>query len=85
MEKFCEKYRQHDISSPILAGGKVLAYEINGSFLSSVEANPEKLGDEKKFKLNALKCTSPALVGTKLLVRNAKGIACFEMGVKKPN
>ncbi|MGB0452981.1 MAG: acetyl-CoA hydrolase/transferase family protein, partial [Bacteriovoracaceae bacterium] len=32
----------------------VLAYEINGSFLSSVEANPEKLGDEKKFKLNAL-------------------------------
>ena len=76
---------KHDISSPILAGGKVLAYEINGSFLSSVEANPEKLGDEKKFKLNALKCTSPALVGTKLLVRNAKGIACFEMGLKKPN
>ena len=76
---------KHDISSPILAGGKVLAYEINGSFLTSVEASPEKLSDEKKFKLNALKCTSPALVGTKLLVRNAKGIACFEMGLEKPN
>ena len=40
---------KHDISSPILANGKVLAYEINGSFLSSVEANPEKLGDEKSL------------------------------------
>jgi len=76
---------KHDISSPILAGGKVLAYEINGSFLTSVEAVPEKLSDEKQFKLNALKCTSPALVGTKLLVRNADGVACFEMGPKKPN
>ena len=76
---------KHDISSPVLAGGKVLAYEINGSFLTSVEASPEKLSDEKKFKLNALKCTSPALVGTKLLVRNANGIACFEMGLEKPN
>ncbi|MEC7800057.1 MAG: PQQ-binding-like beta-propeller repeat protein [Verrucomicrobiota bacterium] len=76
---------KHDISSPILAGGKVLAYEINGSFLISVDAQPEKLSDEQKFKLNALKCTSPALVGTKLLVRKTNGIACFEMGLKKPN
>ena len=71
---------KHDISSPILAGGKVLAYEINGSFLTSVDASPEKFSDEQKFKLNALKCTSPALVGTKLLVRNAKGISCYELG-----
>jgi len=76
---------KHDISSPILAGGKVLSYEINGSFLISVDAQPEKLSDEQKFKLNALKCTSPALVGTKLLVRKTNGIACFEMGLKKPN
>ena len=30
---------KHDISSPILAGGKVLSYEINGSFLISVDAS----------------------------------------------
>ena len=76
---------KHDISSPIMAGGKVLAYEINGSFLISVDAQPEKLSDERRFKLNALKCTSPALVGTKLLVRKSNGIACFEMGLKQPN
>jgi hypothetical protein len=76
---------KHDISSPILAGGKVLAYEINGSFLTSVDASPEKFSDEKKFKLNALKCTSPALVGTKLLVRNEKGISCYELGRNLPN
>ena len=62
-----------------------MAYEINGSFLISVDAQPEKLSNEQKFKLNALKCTSPALVGTKLLVRKSNGIACFEMGLKKPN
>lgn len=76
---------KHDISSPILAGGKVLAYEINGSFLISVDAVPEKFSEEQKFKLNALNCTSPALVGTKLLVRNAEGITCFEMGKEKLN
>jgi hypothetical protein len=76
---------KHDISSPILAGGKILAYEINGSFLSFVEAKPEKLNDEQKFKLNALKCTSPALVGTKLLVRNQNGISCYELGKNVPN
>ncbi len=76
---------KHDISSPILAGGKVLAYEINGSFLISVKAEPEKLSEEQKFKLNALKCTSPGLVGTKLLVRNEKGIACYELGRDMPN
>ena len=76
---------KHDISSPILAGGKVLAYEINGSFLVSVKAEPDKLGEEQKFKLNALKCTSPGLVGTKLLVRKEKGIACYELGRDMPN
>ena len=76
---------KHDISSPILAGGKVFAYEINGSFLTSVVASPEKFSDEQKFKLNALKCTSPALVGTKLLVRNAKSISCYELGRDLPN
>lgn len=76
---------KHDISSPVLAGGKILAYEINGSFLSFVEAIPEKLNEEQKFKLNALKCTSPALVGTKLLVRNQNGISCYELGKNVPN
>ena len=76
---------KHDISSPVLAGGKILAYEINGSFLSFVEATPEKLNEEQKFKLNALKCTSPALVGTKLLVRNQNGISCYELGKNVPN
>ena len=76
---------KHDISSPILAAGNVLAYEINGSFLISVPAHPEKFSEEKKFKINALKCTSPSIVGTKLLVRKANSIACYEIGKQKPN
>lgn len=76
---------KHDISSPILVGKKVLAYEINGSFLTSVPANPEYFSSEQKFKINALKCTSPSIVGTKLLIRKVDGIACYEMGQIKPH
>jgi outer membrane protein assembly factor BamB len=76
---------KHDISSPILAGKKVLAYEINGSFLTSIPANPEHFGSKQKFKINALKCTTPSIVGTKLLIRKADGIACYEMGPQKLN
>ena len=54
-----------------------MSYEINGSFLIAVDAQPEKLSDEQKFKLNALKVHFAALVGTKLLVRKTNGIACF--------
>lgn len=76
---------KHDISSPILAGGRVFAYEINGSFLSVVTAKPEGFSSEQKFKINALKCTSPSIVGTKLLIRKSNGIACYELGKKLPN
>lgn len=76
---------KHDISSPILANGKIFSYEINASFLISVFADPAKLSEEQRFKVNALKCTSPSLVGTKLLVRKAEGISCYELGVKIPN
>lgn len=70
---------KHDISSPILAGGKILAYEINGSFLKLIETNPEKFGEMNRFKIGALRCTSPSLVGTKLLIRKTDRIVCYDL------
>jgi outer membrane protein assembly factor BamB len=75
---------KHDISSPILAGGKILAYEINGSFLQLIETKPEKFGSISKAKIGALRCTSPSLSGSKILVRKSDRIACYELGGGTP-
>ena len=71
---------KHDISSPIMADGKILAYEINGSQLKMIEASPGSFEEIQKTKINALKCTSPALAGTKLLIRKESGVSCYELG-----
>ena len=70
---------KHDISSPILAGGKILAYEINGNFLQLIETKPEKFGAITKAKIGALRCTSPSLSGSKILIRKSDRIACYEL------
>jgi outer membrane protein assembly factor BamB len=75
---------KHDISSPVLVGGKILAYEINGSFLQLIETNPGKFGEISKAKIGALKCTSPSPVGSKLLIRKSDRIACYELAKKPP-
>ncbi|MBT3666824.1 MAG: PQQ-like beta-propeller repeat protein [Opitutae bacterium] len=71
---------KHDISSPILADGKILAYEINGSFLKMIDCDPNHFEEIQKAKINALKCTSPSLAGSKLLIRKEKKIVCLELG-----
>ncbi len=72
---------KHDISSPILADGKILAYEINGSFLTMINSDPNHFEEIQKAKVNALKCTSPSLAGSKLLIRKERKIICLELGV----
>ena len=48
-----------------MVDGKILAYEINGSQLKMIEASSGNFEEIQKTKINALKCTSPALTGTK--------------------
>jgi outer membrane protein assembly factor BamB len=71
---------KHDISSPILADGKILAYEIKGNFLKMIDSDPKNFEDIQKIKVNALQCTSPSLAGTKLLIRQENKIVCYELG-----
>ena len=75
---------KHDISSPVLIGGKILAYEINGSFLQLIETKPNEFGVITKAKIGALRCTSPSLAGSKLLIRKSDRIACYELSVGQP-
>ena len=70
---------KHDISSPVLLNGQILTYEINGSFLQLLDAEPDRLNDGQKFKIGALKCTSPSLLGSNLIIRHANGLSCFDL------
>lgn len=69
----------HDISSPVLVAGTILAYEIKGNFLSLIDTNPENFDEINRFKINALRCTSPAIVGDKILIRKEKSIGCVSL------
>ncbi|MGE4550800.1 MAG: PQQ-binding-like beta-propeller repeat protein [Opitutales bacterium] len=71
---------KHDISSPILAGGHILAYEIKGSFLHMVKADPAQAVTLGRAKIQALRCSSPVIAGDKLIVRMADRVACYYLG-----
>ncbi len=71
---------KHDISSPILAGGHILAYEIKGSFLHMGKADPAQPVTLGRSKIQALRCSSPIIVGDKLIVRMADRVACYYLG-----
>ena len=75
---------KHDISSPVMIGEKILAYEISGNFLEIIETDPEKFGEVAKFKIGALRCTSPSPVGSRLLIRKVDRIVCYGLARDKP-
>ena len=75
---------KHDISSPVMIGEKILAYEISGNFLEIIETDPEKFGEVAKFKIGALRCTSPSPVGSRLLIRKVDRIVCYGLAREKP-
>ena len=79
-EKRWKEMAKHDISSPILADDRIFAYEINGSFIHMVKADPSKLNLLARAKLNALRCSSPAIAGNKLIVRMADRVVCYDIG-----
>ncbi len=71
---------KHDISSPVLADGRIFAYEIKASFLHMVKADPSQVLSLGRAKLQALRCSSPVIAGNKLIVRMADRVACYDLG-----
>lgn len=74
-----EVERQSDISSPILADGKLLVLESNGGFLAMVGANPAEHQLLGRTKVAALKCPTPAISGSKLVVRAKDRLICYDL------
>jgi outer membrane protein assembly factor BamB len=71
------------ITSPIMADGKLIMFQNNGSHLGLVKADPSAYTQLARLKIEGMGCTSPALSNGKLLVRQREKIACFDLRPEK--
>jgi outer membrane protein assembly factor BamB len=67
-----------EISSPILAGGKIIAVVATNQ-LALLAASPVKRDVLAKAALGVTTCSSPAIAGGKLYLRLEKAVACFDL------
>jgi len=72
-----ERVRGTEISSPILADGKLIA--VVGTTLQMTSVTPDRYTHLGTANLNVEPCTSPAMVNGKLYLRRKDGIACYEL------
>lgn len=75
-----ENLGQAQLSTPLLADRKVLAY--NGGELVIFKADPAGFSLVGKANVGAEKWTSPSLADGKLFVRTAKNIVCYDLTKK---
>ncbi len=78
-----ERDASNTISSPLLSDGKLIVYDKNGGMLTMIKADPEDYTSLGSAKIGALRCASPALVGTRLYFRTKDSIACYDLGGEK--
>jgi hypothetical protein len=67
------------ITSPILADGKIIVLENNGSHVSLTRADPAAHTQLARVRIDAMGCTSPALANGRLIVRQKEKLACFDL------
>lgn len=77
--------RQSDISSPVFADGKLLVLENNGGFLAMIGADPAEYRSLGRTKVGSLKCPTPAISGSLVVVRSADRIVCYDLGKPAPS
>lgn len=69
-----------EISSPIIADGKVIAVGDDGASLTLCTANPEKLSLLARVRMPIAQSSSPAVADGKLYLRLRDGVACYDLG-----
>ena len=67
------------ITSPLLADGKIMVFENNGTHLSIIKADPASYQQLGRAKAEGMGCTSPALSNGRLIVRQKEKLACFDL------
>jgi outer membrane protein assembly factor BamB len=73
-----EKVPGQEISSPILAGDRLLAFVGNARELWLIEAVPTGFNRLAKAVVHGANCSTPTLVGGRLFLRTNEGVACFD-------
>ena len=68
-----------EISSPLLADGKILVLENKGTQLTILDANAGEYTELASTKVRAMHCPSPAISDGFLFVRRADRISCFDL------
>ena len=79
--KWHEK-RKCTISSPLIADGKFILLEKNGSDLVMLKASPESHQELAKTRVKAMWCPSPVVSNGRLFVRKSNGVACYNLASK---
>ena len=79
--KWHEK-RKCTISSPLIADGKFILLEKNGSDLVMLKASPEAHQELVKTRVKAMWCPSPVVSDGRLFVRKSNGVACYNLASK---
>lgn len=74
---------QSTITSPILADGKLMVFENNGTHLRIVKAAPGGYQQLARPKVEGMGCTSPALSNGRLIVRQSEKLVCFDLRPEK--
>ncbi len=67
------------ITSPLLADGKLLVYENNGTHVRMVKATSAAYEQLGRAKTDAMGCSSPAIANGRLLVRQKDKLVCFDL------
>lgn len=67
------------ITSPMLADGKIIVYENNGTHLSIIKADAAGYQQLGRAKAEGMGCTSPALSNGRVIVRQKEKLACFDL------
>ena len=67
------------ITSPLLADGKIMVLENNGTHLAIIKADPAAYSQLARGKAEGMGCTSPALSNGRLIVRQKEKLVCFDL------
>ncbi len=74
-----EEKNNAEITSPILADGKLLVVDGRGSRLLALRATPDRYEVVASAKIGAMQCPTPALSNGRLFVRTKTHLACFDL------
>lgn len=80
-----EVERQSELSSPVVADGKILVSENNGGYLAMISTSPEKHTILGRANVSALSCPSPALDGAKAVLRMRDKYVCYDLSAAAPS